>query len=431
MKHENFGKDCQVQLHTESKPFMKLVQETAAELKLQDKEDAFFLVDLGDIVKKVEMWRQCLPRVEPFYAVKCNPDRAVLRLLAHLGIGFDCASKKEMSEIVDLGVEPSRIVFAHTCKPRTDIRYAAQVNVDLMTFDNEEELRKIKAFFPSARLLLRILPPANFNVQYAFGDKFGCHQLQASSLLRTARDLGLDVVGVSFHVGSGVEEGEVYAAAVRSAATVFDEAHALGFHFHILDVGGGFFSAPAVFRPVAEVLRTALDLHFPEKRKVRIMAEPGRYFVEAAFSLTVTVIAKRRASPRVASNGNGVEGLEEKEAFEYYVNDGIHGSFHNVTLGVCNQLMEIRPVHPPENAKRHVSSLWGPTCNGGDKIFSDVMLPELQVGDVINFTQMGAYTICLTTSFNGIPRPLIFYHCCDTVWEKLFPTDRQTAEPEK
>ncbi|XP_070201022.1 probable ornithine decarboxylase, partial [Littorina saxatilis] len=188
MKLVNFGTDCQVQLHPQSKPFMKLVQETVDQLRLQDKDDAFFLVDLGDIVRKVEAWRQYLPGVEPFYAVKCNAEPVVLRLLAHLGIGFDCASQKEISDVLDTGVEPSRIVYAHPCKYPGHIPYAAQVNVDLMTFDNEEELRKIKAAFPAARLILRVLPPANFKVLHELGNKFGCHPLDATSLLRTARD---------------------------------------------------------------------------------------------------------------------------------------------------------------------------------------------------------------------------------------------------
>ncbi|XP_070178010.1 ornithine decarboxylase-like [Littorina saxatilis] len=336
-----------------------------------------------------------------------------------------------MSAVLDMGVEPSRIVYAHTCKLTSDIRYAAQVNVDLMTFDNQEELRKIKAAFPSSRLLLRIDPPSNFKVLHELGNKFGCHPLDASSLLRTARDLRLNVVGVSFHVGCGAENPEIFAAAVRSAATVFDEAQALGFHFHILDVGGGFPSSLVSFGQVAEVLRTALDLHFPDKRKVRIMAEPGRYLVETAFSLTVTVIAKRRASPRVASNDDSMEGSKGGEVFGYYVNDGVFGSFNCLYADMAHQFLEARLVNPTKSPEKYGSNVWGPTCDGIDKILSDVMLPELQVGDVINFEDMGAYSLSTASGFNGIPRPLVLYHCCDTVWKKLFPTDTLTEDSEQ
>ncbi|XP_070203332.1 ornithine decarboxylase-like [Littorina saxatilis] len=181
-------------------------------------------------------------------------------------------------------------------------------------------------------------------------------------------------------------------------------------------------------RQIAEVLRTALDLHFPEKRKVRIIAEPGRYLVEAAFSLTVTVIAKRRASPRVASKDDGIEGLQREEEFGYYVNDGVYGSFNCLLTDMAHQFVEARLVNDPENSEKYVSNVWGPTCDGADKILSDVMLPELRMGDVINFEDMGAYSVSMANSFNGIPRPLVLYHCCDTVWKKLFPTDPQIAE---
>jgi len=423
MKTVCFGKDSQVLLHASRKPYMELVQERVAQLELQHCEDAFFLADLGDVVKKYEKWMELLPRVEPFYAVKCNQDPAVLRLLARLGIGFDCASKDEISRILKLGVKPSRIVYANPCKQTSFVRFAAKGKVDLMTFDNEAELIKIKNVFPTARLLLRILPPADFKVQCQLGNKFGCHPNDAAFLLRKAKALGLNVVGVSFHVGSGVEEAEAFSAAVEVADQVFATGEALGFHFDLLDIGGGFpghAAAPITFEEIAVVLNKALDTHFPAKRGVRIIAEPGRFFVASAFSLTVNIIAKRKVISYLDKD-KAAESEDGKGAFMYYINDGVYGSFNSLLYD--HATVEARLVNAPVTPMEFVTSVWGPTCDGLDQILKNTKLPELEVGEFLNFPDMGAYTLCAGSTFNGMPRPQVFYHCPENVWSGLFPND--------
>ncbi|KAJ4427701.1 hypothetical protein ANN_25353 [Periplaneta americana] len=113
-------------------------------------EEPFYVCDIGDVVRKHKEWKLKLPRVEPHYAVKCNDSLTILEVLAALGTGFDCASKGEIKKILDLGVIPSRIIYANPAKPASHIRYAANCGVDTMTFDNECELHKIKSLFPTA-----------------------------------------------------------------------------------------------------------------------------------------------------------------------------------------------------------------------------------------------------------------------------------------
>ncbi|KAK3584393.1 hypothetical protein CHS0354_010168 [Potamilus streckersoni] len=117
----------------------------------QGRDSSLVLADLGDIIKRYNRWEQNLPRVKPYYAVKCNTEYLVMKVLADLGVNFDCASQAEIMGILNLGVHPSRIVFANTIKPISSIRYAAKNGVELMTFDNEEELHKIQTVYPSAK----------------------------------------------------------------------------------------------------------------------------------------------------------------------------------------------------------------------------------------------------------------------------------------
>ncbi|PHH91102.1 hypothetical protein CDD83_1674 [Cordyceps sp. RAO-2017] len=75
-------------------------------------EDTFYVADLGHVYRQHLRWKKNLPRVKPFYAVKCNPDPQVLRLLAGLGTGFDCASKTEIEQVLAMGISPDRVIYA-------------------------------------------------------------------------------------------------------------------------------------------------------------------------------------------------------------------------------------------------------------------------------------------------------------------------------
>lgn len=387
----------------------------------EDKDDAFFLADLGDVVRKYCGWQAQLPRVEPHYAVKCNDDSVVLALMAKLGMGFDCASKSEIQKVLALGVDSSRIIYANPCKQNSYIKFAAKHNVSLMTFDNETELHKVKLVYPSARLVLRILPPDDTKSQCQLGMKFGCHPKQATHLLKVAKELGLNVVGVSFHVGSGCYDASAYSAAVVMARTVFDMAEKVGFHLDLLDIGGGFpgqKSAKVSFEEICALLRPTLDQYFPESMGVRIISEPGRYFVASAFTVATNVIAKRKVPRDLAATPDGQLPkltANDEPLFMYYLNDGVYGSFNCLLFDHAevepSLLEEVDPEEPV-----YTSSLWGPTCDGLDCIREEIELPELDAGDWVIFKDMGAYTMSAASTFNGMPKPRCYYVINETYW---------------
>ena len=122
----------------------------------QSLEDPLYVLDLGAVVRLYEAWVHLMPRVHPFYAVKCNTDPAMVSLLAALGAGFDCASEWEADTVLGLGVPADRIVFANACKRPCDIRFAAAKGLQLTTFDTESELHKLARWHPSTEALLRI-----------------------------------------------------------------------------------------------------------------------------------------------------------------------------------------------------------------------------------------------------------------------------------
>jgi len=394
----------------------------------EERNDAFFVGDMGDIVRKHKIWTNQLPRVEPFYAVKCNDDEAVLAVLAQLGTGFDCASKGEIQKVMDLGVTQSRVIYANPCKQASHIKYAAAHSVELMTFDNETELHKVKKFHPQAKMVVRILPPANTKVQCQLGMKFGCHPKKVPQLLRVARELDIDVVGVSFHVGSGCYDANAYSAAVASARAVFNIAQAEGFQFNLLDIGGGFpgqQSAKLSFEEICGVLRPALDNHFPESMGVRLIAEPGRFFVASAFTLALNVIARRAITEDdyddeddvVDKNGDAlVKTAPDGKTFMYYLNDGVYGSFNCILFDHAVVEPELYDAERFKNELHYKTSLWGPTCDGLDCIVKECSMPELNTGDWMIFRDMGAYTMSAASTFNGMPKPKMYHVIQDSMW---------------
>lgn len=395
-----------------------------------DNDQPFFVVDVGDIVYKIKLWKLKIPRVEPFYAVKCNGDAAVMELMAGLGLGFDCASKSEIDAVRSLGVSPSRIIYANPCKTKSFIKHAAAKGVDLMTFDNEQELYKVKELFPLARLVLRIRVDDSGSV-CQLGLKFGCEVSDAEHLLAVAKSLGLSIVGVSFHVGSNSREPSSFASAIESARLVFDQGLAMGFPMELLDIGGGYpgdRGFQKLFDKIAQTINTSLALHFPEETGVRIISEPGRFFVASAFTLYTTVIAKREVL---------LPGSVVPRAM-YYLNDGVYGSFNCTVFDHAEPV----PFALRGGGPLHPCSLWGPTCDSMDQILEEALLPNLQVGDWVVFENMGAYTLCASSNFNGFQVPEVKYALTYAsiaylrefpFWESLshhFQDQQQEAVPE-
>ncbi|KAE8624614.1 hypothetical protein XENTR_v10006004 [Xenopus tropicalis] len=272
-----------------------LMEEIINEVSQTEDRDAFFVADLGDVVKKHLRFLKALPRVKPFYAVKCNSSRGVVKILAELGAGFDCASKTEIELVQDIGVTPERIIYANPCKQISQIKFAAKTGVQMMTFDNEVELSKVSRNHPNARMVLRIATDDSKS-SARLSVKFGAPLKSCRRLLEMAKNLSVDVIGVSFHVGSGCTDSKAYTQAIADARLVFEMASEFGYNMWLLDIGGGFpgtEDSKIRFEEMAGVINPALDLYFPEGSDVQIIAEPGRYYVTSAFSLAVNIIAKK------------------------------------------------------------------------------------------------------------------------------------------
>lgn len=394
-----------------------VVEQKINESSMTDDRDAFYVCDLGDILKKHLRWTRALPRVTPFYAVKCNDSRAVVTTLASLGTGFDCASKTEIQLVQSLGVDPDRIIYANPCKQVSQIKYASAHGVQMMTFDSEVELMKVARCHDSAKLVLRIATDDSKAV-CRLSIKFGAQLKACRGLLEKAKELGLDVIGVSFHVGSGCTDPLTFSQAISDARCVFDMGAELGFNMNLLDIGGGFPGSDDVelkFEEITAVINPALDKYFPSDSKVKIIAEPGRFYVASAYTLVVNIIAKKD----IVDDENTFDDEDTTDrSIMYYVNDGVYGSFNCILYDHAHCLPSLHK-RPKPDERMYPCSIWGPTCDGLDRIVEQCTLPDLQVGDWLVFENMGAYTVAASSTFNGFQRPDIHYVISRPSWQRV------------
>ena len=396
-------------------------------------EQAFYVIDLGELTSSLEKWHNLLPMVKPYYAIKCNPNPVILEALASLGINFDCASENEIKTIIEITRDPTRIIFANPCKMSSQIRYARANDVDLMTFDCEEELYKIKLYHPYAKLILRLAVDDSKSV-CKFNKKFGCKTDQVNELLVIAKTLKLDVVGFSFHVGSNCSSADTFFEAIRECHNAFGIAHKLDIHPYMIDIGGGF---PGVDRPnissfedIATKITDAIKEFFPnyEEDGIQFIAEPGRYLAQKTHTLVLNVIGKKiiidkttNSNGNANSNVNPIEKIKSADKLDklvqpnqinedktiiYYLNDGVYGSFN------CIFFDHEKPTILPFNerdGKQYKSRIFGPTCDSIDLISEDVMLPELAIGEWVYVENFGAYTIAASSGFNGFRTTMCKY----------------------
>jgi len=290
------------------------------------------VIDLGNLIRQLDRWKELLPRVRPFYAIKAFPNINIIRVLHLLGVNFDCASAGEIRTCLEIGAQPNDIIYANPAKGFKHIQYAKDENVKKMTFDNKEELAKIHKIFPEAELVLRIAANDSKSLM-PFGYKFGSSFAYAVELIDECKALGVHLYGISFHVGSGCYDPQAYVDTIKNAKRLFDYAESVGISMNFLDLGGGWpgdHEGMKLFQLIADAIKPLLDELFPSH--VQIIAEPGRYFAMATTTMAVQIHSKRDyygAPTRIEKDGVLVDMIPAEREVQYYVTEGAYGSFNN------------------------------------------------------------------------------------------------------
>lgn len=350
------------------------------------------IIDHDAIRRNFAEFRRHLPKVQCYYAVKANPAPEIIHTLYQAGASFDVASMPEFMMVYDnIRSLPARaqqdfiwdkIIYANPTKPKETLLALDQYK-PLVTYDNPEELKKIKRYAPHAGVVLR-LGVANTGSQCELSNKFGCQPGEAVDLILAAFRLGLVVEGLSFHVGSQCTNFQNFVQALNTAAAVMKESRERGHEIKILDIGGGF-PAPynkhvKPFRELARVINAEMDRLFAPD--IQILAEPGRFLVATAATSVARIIGKAVRDGKPC----------------YYIDDSVYHTFSGIIFDHCQY-----PLKAFRRGKPEVCAVFGQTCDGLDCLSQSELLPDLKIDDLVYAENIGAYSNASSTWFNGFP----------------------------
>lgn len=361
-------------------------------LKLAQKHGTpLFIIDHDVIRRNYRTFKEHLPRVQCYYAVKANSNQEIIKTLFKEGSSFDVASYNEFMQIYkyvrhfkgkakDFYIW-DKIIFSNTIKDRDTLRKIKRYR-PLVTFDSKDELRKIREDCNTAGLVLRLKVP-DTGSQVEMSSKFGAEPGAAYNLIKQAADWGLVVEGLSFHVGSQCTNFDNYTAALTITSEIFCDCRKKGLNLKIVDIGGGFpvpyDSRVPKFRKLAGIINSECKRLFPQD--VEIIAEPGRFMVAASAVLVSQIIGKARRDEKVY----------------YHINDGVYHTFSGVVYDHW-----IPNFQSFKRGAKEICAVVGPTCDSFDKVSLSEQLPgNLEIDDYLYTENIGAYSIASTTRFNG------------------------------
>jgi len=346
-----------------------------------------YLVGSLDVIdRKVARFRKALPGVIPHYAMKANPDPRVVARMKALGVRFEIASIFELDRLAEAGVDPAEVIFSNPVKPLEAIEAAWRRGVATMVVDDLDEIDKIVKVSRDVRLCLR-LETSNTGSDWPLTGKFGATASEALEIIdRCARD-GLDLIGLTFHVGSQCRNLDNWHAGIENARLLIERMEQAGLRPTLLNLGGGFPIQHTRPMPTIEEIGATVRQSLATLRPhFTVIAEPGRYLVGDSFWMVTRVVgtATRKGHRWIYLDVGAFTGLAETlEGFDYEL--------------LCDRSGPETPM-----------TVAGPSCDTADVLFQEKMLPEdLQAGDRIYIPNAGAYTTAYASTFNGFPLPRV------------------------
>ena len=357
-------------------------------------ESPAFVFDLSMVEKNYVKLKGLFKDIEIFYAVKANPNKEIINLLNSLGSSFDCASIEEIKSCLKSRVPAKKISYGSTLKKELDIKKAFQLGIRLFAFDSYEELKKISRKAPGASVFCRLMVP-NGGAEWPLSKKFGCNYKVAEKLILNATKIGLNPIGVSFHVGSQQLSEQTWNKAITIASKVFKKLAQKNIILNFLNLGGGlpvpYFKNLLNNKSYSSNILESLKNNFGNLKPARIIMEPGRYLVANAGIIETEVILVSDRDLR--NNKRWV-----------YIDVGRYNGLAETEDEAIHYQIKAKGY---KNFKKEKYVLAGPSCDSHDIIYKnkDCILPsKLKCGDKLRIMTAGAYTTVYSSDFNGIKK---------------------------
>jgi ornithine decarboxylase len=397
------------------------------------------VIDHEIIRKNYFNFKERLPRVQIYYAVKANPAPEIVRTLYALGSSFDVASLPEFNLVFDnIKHLPPRdlqnfiwdnVIYANPIK-KIDSLHVLNLYKPLLTYDSFEEVEKVKTHCPDAGLLLRIKVP-NKGAMVDLSCKFGVEPEDAVELIGKTIDAGIVVEGISFHVGSQCNNPDNFLCALKLCKEIFDGVKAKGYDIgektrgtnkKLVDIGGGFpikYSGDEQsFAGLARILNKEFERSFPED-EFDLLAEPGRFISGNAGTAIASIILARHSRKPLPS---------------YHIDDGV---YHTYSAMIYDHVTPTLKAFKTGEEKEYV--IFGPTCDGLDTVSENkyisnapkVYLPRLENEDFIYAENMGAYSSASSSYFNGMPPAKVIHvnNLCSANHQQIHPPSLPASSP--
>jgi diaminopimelate decarboxylase len=351
--------------------------------------------------------------------VKANSNRAILKLLANAGAGFDIVSGGELFRALKAGAEPAKCTFAGVGKTREEIEYALDRGVYSFNVESEAELDYINEIASRksqrAPIALRVNPDvaAETHAYISTGkseNKFGIALERVAQIYERASKMrGVTIRGIQMHIGSQITEARPFAAAIEKVAPLVGDLKS-EYKIQFFSIGGGM---GIIYRRALESgsgkwwhdhggersafsVRDYANAIVPPLRKlgVRILVEPGRFLIgNAGVLLTRVLYLKETTQKKFAIIDAGMNDL---------IRPALYESYHQIVPVVQPSPSKSTSMNKNKTEKIDIV---GPVCESGDFFAQDREMPELRPGDLLAVMSAGAYGFVMASNYNSRPLP--------------------------
>ena len=372
-------------LYVEDVPLSRIAEEVGTPV---------YVYSLATLQRHARVFREALSDLDNphiAFAVKANPNIAVLRVLANEGYGADVVSGGELTRAIAAGMRPKDIVFSGVGKTRAELLQALQAGIGQFNVESEEEGFELAAIAHSlgarASCALRVNPDVDARTHEKIStgkreNKFGVALDQAEAIYSRLRSMdSLDMRGVAVHIGSQLGDLEPLETAFRKVGALIAELRKAGCAVTHADLGGGL----GVPYKAGEVLPSPAEYGAMVERvtrgwNVRLTFEPGRVIAGNAGVLLTRVIRVKRGIVRPF----------------VVVDAGMNDLARPAMYGAWHDFEAVQP-----SGRKTIAHIVGPICETGDTFAMDRECDELKTGDLAIFRTAGAYGATMASSYNS------------------------------
>ncbi len=390
-------------------------------------ETPFYLYSQRTIQNHYSGLSEAFSKLNPLicYSIKNCSNLHVLKLLADMGAGMDVVSKGELFRAIQVGVNPSKIVFAGVGKSSDEIRTAIERGIGWINIESEEELLNINRIASELKKSINVAIRINPNVydprthqKTATGiqdSKFGIDMLQAKRLyIDFLNNEYVKLTGLHIHIGSPIYSGDPYQKAITKVFDFIDELRSEGVAINMIDIGGGFLakyhgnesvdSWDEYSDQIVPLLQNFVN------QGGQVVLEPGRS-IAANAGILVTKVQYRK------------QGVHKKfiivdTGMSHLIRPAFYDAYHFIWPVSTNseyQLGQNRVVSPQLEETLDKYDVVGPICESSDFLAKDRALPAVEQGDLLAVFTAGSYAMSMASQYNSIPRPAEILVSDDTV----------------